>query len=129
MAAFGAAAEAWEAAAERRAAEGGPDIPLAEAVPCFRGILGRRAGVVVRGLPKWDAEGELDGETCCVLVGMLLDMLARPELSFAGARVAAAPLAMEGLLRYFFDLFPRLDHRAVQTPYGPLRIPRGGERA
>jgi monoamine oxidase len=32
-AAHDAAAEAWEAAAERRAAEGGPDIPLAEAVP------------------------------------------------------------------------------------------------
>lgn len=32
-AAHDAAAEAWEAAAERRAAEGGPDIPLADAVP------------------------------------------------------------------------------------------------
>ena len=32
-AAHDAAAEAWEAAAERRAARGGPDIPLAEAVP------------------------------------------------------------------------------------------------
>jgi monoamine oxidase len=32
-AAHDAAAEAWEAAAERRAAESGPDIPLSEAVP------------------------------------------------------------------------------------------------
>ena len=32
-AAHDTAAEAWEAAAERRAAEGGPDIPLADAVP------------------------------------------------------------------------------------------------
>ncbi len=33
QAAHDAAASAWEAAAERRAAQGGPDIPLAEAVP------------------------------------------------------------------------------------------------
>ncbi|PIL26124.1 hypothetical protein GSI_11879 [Ganoderma sinense ZZ0214-1] len=39
---------------------------------------------------------------------------------------SAAEGAMEGLLRYFFDLFPRLAYRAVKTRSGPLRIPTSG---
>ncbi|KAI1790842.1 hypothetical protein LXA43DRAFT_1144255 [Ganoderma leucocontextum] len=42
------------------------------------------------------------------------------EIEFA---LAMAEGAAEGLVRYFLDLFPRLDDRAVHTRSGPLRTP------
>ena len=44
---------------------------------------------------------------------------------FIGEVVFPAPTvegATEGLVRYFLDLFPRLDDRVVRTRFGPLRI-------
>ena len=41
------------------------------------------------------------------------------EVVFLAVKVEGAT---EGLVKYFLDLFPRLDDRAVRTRFGPLRI-------
>jgi monoamine oxidase len=114
-AAYEAACETWEAAAASRAAQGGPDIPLAEAVPRggpWDATVTHWFGAIINGIEA--IRSSLQDYAATLLEGQNLQL--REGIGTLLARLA------EGLpLRLATPVLRIIDGRVVETPSGPLR--------